>query len=99
MEIQKGDIVVSLAGRDKNKLLFVLYIEGENAFLADGIVRHLEKPKKKKLKHLSFYKREETSAIRSKILKGEELNNAQIRKEIRIQDNSVGGYAACQKMT
>lgn len=52
MEIQKGSVVYSKAGRDKKKLLLVLRTDGEFAYVADGILRTADKPKKKKLKHL-----------------------------------------------
>lgn len=52
MEIQPGSLVYSKAGRDKTSLLLVLSTDGEYAYVADGILRTVEKPKKKKLKHL-----------------------------------------------
>ena len=52
MEIQAGSLVYSKAGHDRGILFLVLRIEGEYAYLADGKTRKLEKPKKKKQKHL-----------------------------------------------
>ena len=52
MEIQAGSLVYSKAGREKAKLLLVLRTEGEYAYVADGDLRKVENPKKKKLKHL-----------------------------------------------
>lgn len=52
MEIQAGSLVYSKAGRDKTNLLLVLSVDGEYAYVADGKLRTVEKPKKKKLKHL-----------------------------------------------
>ena len=54
MEIRKSNIVCSLAGRDKGSLFFVIECDGNYALLADGKGRKLEKPKRKKLKHLRF---------------------------------------------
>lgn len=50
--IKIGSIVQSKAGRDRGRFLTVVALEGEYAFLADGKVRKLSHPKKKKLKHL-----------------------------------------------
>lgn len=50
--IEIGCIVRSTAGRDQGRFLVVLALEGEYAFLADGKVRRITKPKKKKQKHL-----------------------------------------------
>ena len=44
--------VVSLAGRDRGMLFIVVREEGEYLFLADGKLRPVERPKKKKRKHV-----------------------------------------------
>lgn len=54
MVVEKSDIVVSRAGRDKGKIFFVLEEDGTFAYLANGKERKIETPKKKKLKHLQF---------------------------------------------
>ncbi|MFA9380449.1 MAG: hypothetical protein ACERKO_05250 [Acetanaerobacterium sp.] len=53
MLIEKGMIVKSIAGRDHNRFFLVLYTEGEFAYVADGRMRPIEKPKKKKARHLA----------------------------------------------
>lgn len=52
MEITVGTIVFSKAGRDKRKMLLAVKVEGNYAYVCDGILRKVEKPKKKKLIHL-----------------------------------------------
>jgi ribosomal protein L14E/L6E/L27E len=49
-----GQLVVSLAGRDKGCICAVVGEPDDEGFvlIADGKVRKVEKPKKKKLKHL-----------------------------------------------
>ncbi len=47
-----GQIVKSLAGRDKTIMFAVVKTEGEFVFLADGRNRKTETPKKKKAKHI-----------------------------------------------
>jgi ribosomal protein L14E/L6E/L27E len=47
-----GQIVYSKCGRDKGHLFIVVELEGEYCFLADGDLRKLKTPKKKKLKHI-----------------------------------------------
>lgn len=44
--------VVSLAGRDRDAVCIVLAEEGEYLYLADGRQRPVERPKKKKRKHV-----------------------------------------------
>ncbi len=52
MEIKVGSIVRSIAGHDKGSLLLVVALDNGYAYVADGKLRKIEKPKKKKLKHL-----------------------------------------------
>lgn len=54
MELKKGMVTVSLAGRDKNKLLTVLYCDGKTVMVADGGERPLDNPKRKNPKHLKL---------------------------------------------
>jgi ribosomal protein L14E/L6E/L27E len=52
--IKQGDFVVSLAGRDRGRTFIVTGICGDGyVLIADGKLRKVEKPKRKKLKHLS----------------------------------------------
>lgn len=50
--IQKGSIVRSIAGRDRERFFVVFDIQDDYALIADGELRPLEKKKRKKLKHL-----------------------------------------------
>ncbi|MBQ1992623.1 MAG: KOW domain-containing RNA-binding protein [Clostridia bacterium] len=51
--MKAGQIVKSTAGRDKNTFFVVTEVVGTYAVICDGKHRPLEKPKMKKLKHLS----------------------------------------------
>ncbi|MBD5088116.1 MAG: hypothetical protein HDT30_04770 [Clostridiales bacterium] len=53
-EYKKGHLVVSMAGHDKGTFYIINDVQGEYAFLVDGKYKTLEKPKKKKLKHIQF---------------------------------------------
>ena len=53
MQIKQGSIVKSMAGHDSDRFYVVVRLEGDFAYIADGKVRKLENPKKKRLKHLS----------------------------------------------
>ena len=50
--MQKGDVVKSLKGRDKDCIYVVIKVEGSMAYLANGRNRKVENPKKKNEKHL-----------------------------------------------
>lgn len=52
-EIKAGDVVRSVAGHDKGGLFVVLdAVDADFVLYADGKTRTVEKPKKKKRKHL-----------------------------------------------
>ena len=52
MNMQIGQIVFSKKGRDKGRALVIVAVDNEYVFLADGQLRPLNKPKKKKAKHI-----------------------------------------------
>lgn len=53
MLIEKGMIVKSIAGRDCGRFFLVMDTDAQFAYLADGRMRLIEKPKKKKVRHLA----------------------------------------------
>ncbi len=80
MEVARGLVVRSCAGRDKNYFQVVLSTCGKYVFVCDGKERLLEKPKKKNLMHLRFTKT---------LLKEENLkSNKLIRLALRSFQNS-----------
>ena len=81
MDISKSDIVLSLAGRDKGKLFYVMDTEDNFVLLADGKGRKLENPKRKKLKHVRRVSRTETR-VAAKILNGDKVLNSELRRDL-----------------
>ena len=81
MDISKSDIVISLAGRDKDKLFYVMDTEDNFVILADGKGRKLENPKRKKLKHVRRVSRTETR-VAAKILNGDKVLNSELRRDL-----------------
>ena len=76
MEIQKGSVVRSKAGRDKGIVFMVLSLEADSAYIADGKKRKVENPKRKKLKHLQGY---------NDVLNIEgEVTNSKVRKALAV---------------
>ncbi len=56
MDIVKGCVALSRAGRDKGRFLLVLDVADGYALVADGDLRKLGNPKRKKLMHLGATK-------------------------------------------
>ena len=81
MDISKSDIIISLAGRDKGKLFYVMDVEENYVLIADGKGRKLENPKRKKLKHVRRVTRTETR-VAAKILNGDKVLNSELRRDL-----------------
>ena len=81
MEIARSDIVKSIAGRDKGKYFFVLAVEDEFFLLADGKIRRIENPKRKKRKHTVFVERSDCR-IAEKLRSEEKVTNSELRRTL-----------------
>lgn len=53
MDFVKGQLVRSKAGRDKTRTFAVLDVEGGMLILADGAHRSVDRPKRKKIRHVA----------------------------------------------
>ena len=91
-EIERAHIVRSGAGRDKGKLFVVLAAEGEYLLLADGKSRTLERPKRKKRRHVQFVSDRETR-LAGKIRNGLKITNSELRRTLAAWRNHAE-YAA-----
>lgn len=79
-EIAIGQVVKSRAGRDKGKIFLVLEVlDNEHLLVVDGNLRKLDKPKKKKIKHLIVYNTI-LDGLNYKMENKMKINNAYIRK-------------------
>lgn len=83
MEISRSDVVLSVAGHDKGMLFYVIDTDGVYVSLANGKERTVEKPKRKKIKHVRKLPRE-NSSLTEKIRSGEPLLNSELRRELAI---------------
>ena len=94
MEVDKSSLVVSKAGRDQGQLFYVIDADEQYVYLADGKSRRLEKPKRKKRKHIEQIPRTE-SRIAEKIRNGEKVLNSELRQELasfgQKQSQNQGG--------
>ena len=86
--IRISDVVVSTAGRDRGQMFYVIGTEGVYALLANGKDRPLEKPKRKKVKHVSKVLRAETR-VAAKILAGDKVLNSELRKDLAYIRQSI----------
>ena len=94
-DLMVSDVVASSAGRDQGKLFYVVGTEGIYLMLANGKDRTLEKPKRKKRKHVQKVLRSETR-VAAKLLSGDKVLNSELRRDLaylsrELQANNLGG--------
>ena len=83
MDISKADMIVSLAGRDKDQIFFVVDTDETYVYIADGKGRRLESPKRKKRRHvrkLPLY----ASRVAEKLRSGDKVLNSELRRELAV---------------
>ena len=90
-----SDVVLSTTGRDKGNIFYVIGIEDEYLLLANGKDRTLDKPKRKKQKHVQKVLRSETR-VAVKLQNSDKVLNSELRKELaflgrELQSNNLGG--------
>lgn len=69
MDFVRGQLVHSKAGRDKTRTLAVLAVEGQMLLLADGNLRKVDNPKRKKMQHVA----PTTTVLENELLKSDQL--------------------------
>lgn len=80
--IETGMLALSRAGHDKDTLYVVWDVEGEYVWLADGRLKPLDKPKKKKKKHIQIIHTIPDN-LQEKLLQKETVQNEDIRRAIK----------------
>ena len=81
-ELCLGQIVSSKAGRDKDRVFAVVAIIDERyVFIADGDLRKIEKPKKKKVRHLQKYNTV-NDELKNKLETGQKIENIELQRDL-----------------
>ena len=76
-----SDVVVSTAGRDKDLCFYVIQEEQNYLYLVNGKDRPLDKPKRKKRKHVQKVLRSETR-VAVKLRNGDKVLNGELRRDL-----------------
>ena len=95
-EFNISDVVISTAGRDQGKLFYVIGTDPVYLILANGKDRTLDKPKRKKRKHIQKVLRTETR-VAEKLRLGDKVLNSELRRDLaylsrELQSNNLGGF-------
>ena len=94
-DINISDVVMTTAGRDAGQWFYVISADPVFLLLANGKDRTLEKPKRKKRKHVQKVLRSETR-VADKIRSGDKVFNGELRRDLaflarQMQDTNLGG--------
>jgi len=80
-DINISDVVVSRAGHDQDNWFYVIGEDQEFLLLANGKDRPLDKPKRKKRKHVEKVLRSETR-VAEKLRLGDKVLNGELRRDL-----------------
>ena len=93
-DIKISDVVVSTTGRDQGNWFYVIAEDQTFLFLANGKDRTLDKPKRKKRKHVQKVLRSETR-VANKLRLGDKVLNGELRRDLaflaRDASDNLGG--------
>ena len=89
-----GFMAFSKAGHDKDKIYVIIREDSEYVWLADGKYKTVEKPKKKRKKHVQIVKYFCNEELKSALAEGNKVNDLEIMmalKEYKKQQMSDTG--------
>ena len=91
-----SDVVKTISGRDKGGIFYVIQADPIYLYLANGKDRTLDKPKRKKRKHIQKVLRSETR-VAEKLRNGDKVLNSELRRDLaflsrEMQSNDLGGF-------
>ena len=94
-DIRISDLVQTTAGRDSGELFYCVGGDDRYVLLANGKDRTLDKPKRKKRKHIQKVLRSETR-VAEKLRNGDKVLNGELRRDLaflarEMQANNLGG--------
>ena len=89
--INISDVVVSTAGHDQGEIFYVISTDDQFLYLANGKDRTLDKPKRKKRKHVQKVLRSETR-VAAKLLAGDKVLNSELRRDLAYHSREMQAY-------
>ncbi|NLI59028.1 MAG: RNA-binding protein [Clostridium sp.] len=82
MDVDLGQVVYSIAGRDGGRVFVVVgIIDDKHVLISDGDLRRIEKAKKKKIKHIRATE-EVILPLKEKLEREDRVSNSEIRKAL-----------------
>ncbi len=81
-EFKVGGYVLSTAGHDRGEYYVILQLDDEYAYLVDGRIRTLNRPKKKKQKHITALV-DTDQVLVDKVIQ-QTVKNEEIKRSIKL---------------
>ena len=78
-----GRFAISKAGHDKTQIYVITAVEGDFAYLCDGRLKPLEKPKKKRVKHIQLVNDQVSRELLERLESGACVRNEEIKYAIK----------------
>lgn len=90
-EFARGDLAISLKGRDKDRLFIIVDFDSEKeiAAITDGKIRKAARPKKKNAKHLKKIQSAVCIELAERIYNGEPVSDRKVKKEISRSSQKI----------
>ena len=82
-----GMFAFSRAGHDKGRRYLIIGEDEEYVYLADGRLRTVDKPKKKKKKHIQPVRSGTDEALAAKLRNAQTIYNEEIKFAIKVRTN------------
>lgn len=79
-----GKFAISRAGHDKEQVYVIVAKEGDFVYLCDGKYRPVQKPKKKRIKHIQIIEHTVDEELLRKLRNAEMVMNEQIKYAIKM---------------
>lgn len=89
LNVQLGDLVLSLLGRDKKKIFIVIDVNGDRIAVVDGKTHLIQKPKLKNVKHVKNLLSAKFTGVAEKIKSGQSVGNQRIYKLIMTEKQKI----------
>ena len=80
-----GMFAISKAGHDKGQMYIIIREDRDFAYLVDGDIRKLDRPKKKRKKHLQLVKTGLDEVLLEKIKNQNIIYNEEIKYAIKVR--------------
>lgn len=84
-----GDVVISIAGRDKGNIFLVVESKGDSVLIVNGRIRKIGIPKKKNVKHLKKVEGAKLNELALRIQIGEAVGNERVYRALKTEKQKI----------